>query len=149
MPVTLCNALFEVLGVPAGSVLRENILRSASALLGSSDMDAVIPPADGIGEASVSDLLIPLNEEFNAAADQLAALWIAAKFWGVSLQRVSLMSLVTDIIFQLEDSDELDAQREASYDTMEIVHRLCKAEVVLLRRHGYIVPGVSLGAAHA
>ncbi|RNF25662.1 uncharacterized protein Tco025E_02043 [Trypanosoma conorhini] len=142
--VGLRESFFKALAVPEGSSLQQNIIKSADALLvgGGGDELMVIP--NGVIEGEAADLFSPLPERREVAVEHLAALWIAAKFWGTSTHRVSMLSLLTDILLEAGLAGKVDEYGVLLQDTPELVNRLYKTEMVLLRRSRFIVPCVSL-----
>ncbi|CBH17580.1 hypothetical protein, conserved [Trypanosoma brucei gambiense DAL972] len=145
MTPVLHDALFKLLGVHEGSRLQEKIINSSRLLIAGVE-GTECPPKP----AAVIDLWSSEVERRTVAERQLASIWIAAKFWGSSLQRVSLSTLVTDLLYRFC----VDAQQGSEgvcagswNDTMEMVNRLHEAEMVLLRRQRFVVPGVSVGIA--
>ncbi|EAN99408.1 hypothetical protein C3747_172g309c [Trypanosoma cruzi] len=141
MPVGLRECFFSVLAFSEGTSLQQNIIRSADALLAGGDENDLIGPLNDAANVTAADLLSPLLERFEMAIEHLAALWLAAKFWGTSTHRVSMLSLVTDIL-ETGISREADDYGVPLQYATEIVNRLYKAEMVLLRRSRYVVPCV-------
>ncbi|ESL10255.1 hypothetical protein TRSC58_02015 [Trypanosoma rangeli SC58] len=140
----LRESFFKVLAVPSGSSLQRNIIKSADALLVGGSEDELKNSSNSAAEVEVADLFSSLPERCEVAIEHLAALWIAAKFWGTSTHRVSMLSLLADIIFEADLAGGVDGHHMSLQDTPELVSRLCKAEMILLRRSRFIVPCVSL-----
>ncbi|KAH9599679.1 hypothetical protein LSM04_002282 [Trypanosoma melophagium] len=144
MLVSLHDSFFNVLAIPEGSKLRRDIMGSASALVRANSTVSAVDTTSGTATVALTDLFSPLTDRHGVALQHLAAMWIAAKFWGASMHQISFTSLVADLILQMENSSDKDACDSISQDTMELVNRLCNSEMILLRRCGFIVPGVSL-----
>nr|CCC95246.1 hypothetical protein, unlikely [Trypanosoma congolense IL3000] len=143
MSEPLHEVLLSLLAVQEGTRLREKIVNTAGLLTAVEDEKY---PASAV---EVVDLWSSEAERRTLAERKLASLWIAAKFWGMSLQRVSLSTIVTDLLYRrgtsLHEEEELCGAGWG--DVMEMVSRLHEAEMVLLRRQKFVVPGVCLGVS--
>ncbi|ORC88495.1 uncharacterized protein TM35_000161330 [Trypanosoma theileri] len=144
MSVSLQESFFNVLGIPEGSKIRHDIMNSASALIRGESTVCSLDPTSDIAVVGLIDLFSPLSDRYDVAIRHLAAMWTATKFWGASMHHISLTSLVADLILQMETSPNVDEGESISQDSMELVNRLYKTEMILLRHCGFIVPGVSL-----
>ncbi|KAG8339974.1 hypothetical protein ERJ75_000823000 [Trypanosoma vivax] len=112
MAVSLVKVMLRLLDIPEESRLCEKILHSAGLLVAVSEAgDGVLEPVE------LAELWSPLLERRKVAERQVAALWIAAKFWGSSLQRTSLSTLVADLLCHHNSlnasSRDLDVVRDA------------------------------------